>query len=66
MVIFRTFDVMFHQDNMSVCFIPLTFHFYIVKLGFTGVYIILLFLLSNIGCGYSLEPLYITVPTIYV
>ena len=35
---------------------PLTPHFYIVKLGFTGVYIILLFLLSNIDCGYSLEP----------
>ena len=35
---------------------PLTPHFYIVKLGFTGVYIIFLFLLQNIGCGYSLEP----------
>ena len=33
-------------------------HFYIVKLGFTGVYIILKFLISaqNIDCGYSLEP----------
>ena len=31
-------------------------HFYIVKLGFTGVYIIFLFLLYNIDCGYSLEP----------
>ena len=27
-----------------------------VKLGFTGVYIIFLFLLKNIDCGYSLEP----------
>ena len=35
---------------------PLTPHFYIVKLGFTGVYIIFLFLLKNIYCGYSLEP----------
>ena len=35
---------------------PLTPHFYIVKLGFTGVYIIFLFLLQNIDCGYSLEP----------
>ena len=35
---------------------PLTPHFYIVKLGFTGVYIIFLFLLKNIDCGYSLEP----------
>ena len=31
-------------------------YFYIVKLGFTGVYIIFLFLLKNIGCRYSLEP----------
>ena len=36
---------------------PLKPHFYIVKLGFTGVYIIIfLFLLKNIDCGYSLEP----------
>ena len=34
---------------------PLKPHFYIVKLGFTGVYIIFLFLLKNIDCGYSLE-----------
>ena len=32
---------------------PLKPHFYIVKLGFTGVYIIFLFLLLNIYCGYS-------------
>ena len=30
-------------------------HFYIVKLGFTGVYIIFLFLFKNIHCGYSLD-----------
>ena len=36
-------------------FDPLKPHFYIVKLGFTGVYIFL-FLLKNIDCGYSLEP----------
>ena len=36
-------------------FDPLKPHFYIVKLGFTGVYIILLFLLKNIDCGYLLE-----------
>ena len=35
---------------------PLKPHFYIVKLGFTGVCIISLFLLKNIDCGYSLEP----------
>ena len=38
-------------------FDPLKAHFYIVKLGFTGVYIIFfLFLLKNIDCGYLLEP----------
>ena len=39
-------------------FDPLKLHFYIVKLGFTGVYTIffILFLLKNIDCGYSLEP----------
>ena len=36
-------------------FDPLKPHFYIVKLGFTGVYIIFLFLLKDIDCGYSLE-----------
>ena len=35
---------------------PFTPHFYIVKLGFTGVYIFFLFLLQNIDCGYPLEP----------
>ena len=36
-------------------FDPLKPHFYIVKLGFTGVYVIFLILLKNIDCGYSLE-----------
>ena len=31
-------------------------HFYIVKLGFTGVYIIFLISAQNIDYGYSLEP----------
>ena len=35
---------------------PLKPHFYIVKLGFTGVYIIFLISAHNIDCGYSLEP----------
>ena len=47
-------------------FDPLKPHFYIVKLGFTGVYIIFLFLLKNINCGYSLEPPCLTSTTIYV
>ena len=37
-------------------FDPLKPHIYIVKLGFTGVYIIFPFLLKNIDCWYSLEP----------
>ena len=36
-------------------FDPLKPHFYIVKLGFTGVYIIFLIFAQNIDCGYSLE-----------
>ena len=35
---------------------PLKPHFYIVKLGFTGVYIFFLISAQNINCGYSLEP----------
>ena len=37
-------------------FDPLKPHFYIVKLGFTGVNIIFLNSAHNIDCGYSLEP----------
>ena len=37
-------------------FEPIKPHFYIVKLGFTGVYIIFLISAQNIDCGYSLEP----------
>ena len=37
-------------------FYPLKPHFHVVKVGFTGVYIIFLFLLKNVDCGYSLEP----------
>ena len=36
-------------------FDPLKPHFYIVKLGFTGVYINFLISARNIDCGYSLE-----------
>ena len=45
---------------------PLKAHFYIAKLGFAGVYLFFLFLLSNIDCWYSLEPPRRDVPTIYV
>ena len=37
-------------------FDPLKPHFYIVKLGFTGVYKIFLFLLKSIDCRYLLDP----------
>ena len=37
-------------------FDPLKPHFYIVKLGITGVYIIFLISDQNIDCRYSLEP----------
>ena len=37
-------------------FDPLKPHFYIIKLGFTGVYIMFLISAKNIDCGYSLEP----------
>ena len=37
-------------------FDPLKAHFYIVKLGFTGIYFIFLILLKNIDCGFSTEP----------
>ena len=37
-------------------FDPLKPHFYIVKIGFTGVYIIFIISAQNIDCGYSLEP----------
>ena len=43
---------------MKTClysFAPLKPHFYIVKLGFTGVYIIFL-IYAQKHCGYSLEP----------
>ena len=39
-----------HHENMPK---P---HFYIVKLGFTEVYIFSYFCSRNIECGYSLEP----------
>ena len=47
------------EDHTKTClynFDLLKPHFYIVKLGFSGVYIIFLFVLKNIDCGYSLEP----------
>ena len=45
------------RKHVYIHFDHLKPNFYIVKLGFTGVYIIFsYFLLENIDCGYSLEP----------
>ena len=49
----------FYPNIRKTClynFDPLKPHFYIVKLGFTGVYIIFVISAQNIDCGYSLEP----------
>ena len=51
--------LIFSQSITKTClynFDPLKPHFYIVKLGFAGVYIIFLISAQNIDCGYSLEP----------
>ena len=37
----------YHQENLSVQCIPLEPHFYIVKLGYAGVYLFFLFLLKT-------------------
>ena len=54
--------VFYHLENVAsrkhayVILIPSNPTFIIVKLGFTGVYIIFLICAQNIDCGYSLEP----------
>ena len=47
---------MFITKTYLYNFDPLKSHFYIVKLTFTGVYIIFLISAQIIDCGYSLEP----------
>ena len=44
-----------HHETCLYNIDPLKPHFYIVKLGFTEVYIIFLISAQNIDCGYSLE-----------
>ena len=44
------------RKHTYIIFDPLKHHFYTVKLGFTGVYIIFLISAQNVDCGYSLEP----------
>ena len=49
--------VVAHITKTCLCnFDPLKPHFYIVKVGFTGVYTIFFISAQNIDCGYSLEP----------
>ena len=43
-----------HYVNMPMLFNPLESHFYIVKLGVSGVLIFIF--ASKIDCGYPLEP----------
>ena len=54
--IYETTDVQSITKTRLYNFDPLKPHFYIVKLGFAGVYIIFLISVQNIDCGYSLEP----------
>ena len=51
------FSCLTSRKHAYIILTPVKPHFYIVKLGFTGVYIIFLFLLKNIDRGYSLEKL---------
>ena len=44
------------RKHAYIILTPLKPHFFIVKLGFTGVYIIFLISAQNIDCRYSLEP----------
>ena len=44
------------RKHVYIILTPLKPHFYIVKLGFTGVYIIFLISAQNVDCWYLLEP----------
>ena len=44
------------RKHAYIIWTPIKPYIYIVKLGFTEVYIFFLFLLKNIDCWYSLEP----------
>ena len=50
------FNPIYITETRLYNFDPLKPHFYIVKLGFTGVYIIFHISVQNIDYGYSLEP----------
>ena len=53
---YRLYDKIAITKTCLYNFDPLKPHFYIVKLGFTGVYIIFHISAQNIDCEYSLEP----------
>ena len=57
---FKTHNAQKNENRITKTYLynfdPLKPHFYIVKLGFTGVYVIFLISAQNIDCGYSLEP----------
>ena len=55
LVIILGYFFLFITKTCLYNFDPLKPHFYIVKLGFTGVYIICLISAQNIDCGYLLE-----------
>ena len=71
-IIFAWWSPCFITKTYLYNFDPLKPHFYIVKLVFTGVYIIFLISAQNIDCGYLLEPPRqgssneYRVPTIYI
>ena len=44
------------RKHAYIILTPLKPHFYVLKLGFTGVYIIFLISVENIDRGYLLEP----------
>ena len=51
---------MMYQENMSMkCIPPNTLLLYGTFMGFTVVYLFFLFMIQNIDCGYSLEPIYV-------
>ena len=52
------FLLLFITKTYLYNFVLLKPHFYIVKLGFTGVYIIFPISAQNIDRGYSLEPMF--------
>ena len=49
-------SVLSSRKHAYIIMTPLKPHFYVVKTGFTGVYIIFLISAQKIDCGYLLEP----------